>query len=442
VCPTFTWSRYLDKNLFLFLQSISSASGKLMSACKKLVFVGVLFCVLLTPSLCLAASPEPSWVMWSKTYGGSDFENTSSMVQTVDGYYVILADHFLLKIDTNGNTEWNKTISDNENDLTSMLIQANDGGFAIAGNTYSYGAGLSDFWLVKTDSTGNVQWNQTYGTEYYERALALTQTVDGGYAVVGEAYDVGENALFVKTDSTGNLVWNQTYSVGTVNRFTDVIQTIDEGYVLVGSTNPVGGDRDGWMTKLNSTGGVEWSYTFDLNDNDYFNKIIETSDGNYTIAGSTNSFESSQYDFWLAKLDTAGHMLWNQTYGGQRDDQCSCVIQTSDGGYILAGSTTSYGFGNADAWLVKTDDQGYMQWTKNYGGERNDKAASVFETSDGGYILACSSESFGAGNVDVWVIRTNIQGVPEFSTWLVLPIVASVTAVALLFKTKLPKTPN
>jgi hypothetical protein len=118
------------------------------------------------------------------------------------------------------------------------------------------------------------------------------------------------------------------------------------------------------------------------------------------------------------------------------------VIQTSDGGYILAGSTTSYGFGNADAWLVKTDDQGYMQWTKNYGGERNDKAASVFETSDGGYILACSSESFGAGNVDVWVIRTNIQGVPEFSTWLVLPIVASVTAVALLFKTKLPKTPN
>jgi hypothetical protein len=110
------------------------------------------------------------------------------------------------------------------------------------------------FLVGKTESTGNVQWNQTYGTEYYERALALTQTVDGGYAVVGEAYDVGENALFVKTDCTGNLVWNQTYSVGTVKRFTDVIQTIDEGYVLVGSTNPVGGDRDGWMTKLNSTG--------------------------------------------------------------------------------------------------------------------------------------------------------------------------------------------
>ncbi|MFA5363964.1 MAG: hypothetical protein WC325_02140 [Candidatus Bathyarchaeia archaeon] len=414
-----------------------------MSSAKKLFFLGIVLCVLLSPSLtCLAVNPEPSWVMWSKTYGGADAENTSSMVEIVDGYYVILADRLLLKIDANGNMEWNQTISQNENDLTSMLIQANDGGFVIAGNTYSYGAGLSDFWLVKTDSTGNVQWNQTYGTEYYERALALTQTFDGGYALVGEAYDAGENALFVKTDGSGNMVWNKTYSVGTANRFTDVIQTVDGGFVLVGSTNPVGGDRDGWITKLNFTGGVEWSHTFDLNDNDYFNKIIQTTDGKYTIAGSTNSFESSQYDFWLAKLDTTGYMLWNQTYGGPRDDQCSSVIQTSDGGYALAGSTTSYGYGNSDVWLVKTDDEGNMQWTKNYGGERNDRAAALLETSDGGYILVCSTESFGTESIDVWVFKTNIQGVPEFPTWLVLPILASVTAVAFFYKKKLAKTPN
>ena len=202
-------------------------------------------------------------------------------------------------------TEWNKTYGGANGDLAYSVIQTNDGGYALAGYTASFGAVLIDFWLVKTDSAGNLVWSQTYGGANFDEAYSMIQTSDGGYALAGYTESFGAGAAdfwLVKTDSAGNLVWSRTY----------------------GGAN----------------GDVAYS-------------VIQTSDGGYALACMTASFGAGWSDFWLVKTDSTGNMIWSQTYGGANDDVAYSVIQTNDGGYALAGFTKSFGAGGQDFWLVK-----------------------------------------------------------------------------------------
>jgi len=145
-------------------------------------------------------------------------------------------------------------------------------------------------------------------------------------------------------------------------------------------------------------------------------------------------------DFWLIKTDAAGNMEWNQTYGGTRYDYASSVVQTSDGGYALAGTTYSFGHGNNDFWLVKTDGSGNMEWTRFYGGEEHETAYSLVETPDGGFALAGNIDDYVTGDTDAWLVRTSAQGVPEFPSWTpVLIMLLAVVAVAVIYRRKLHK---
>jgi predicted secreted protein len=309
---------------------------------------------------------------------------------------------------------WNKTYGGTNDDHASALVQTSDGGYALAGYTNSFGAGGYDFWLVKTDASGTMQWNITYGGTNEDLALALVQTSGGGYALAGSTRSFGvsnADAWLVKTDEFGNMQWNKTYGGANYEFFDTIVQTGDGGYALAGYTNSFGaGGYDFWLVKTDASGNAQWNKTYGGTSDDSATSVVQTADGGYALAGSTSSFGAGGYDFWLVKTDASGNAQWNKTYGGTSDDMAFAFVQTSDGGYALAGYTKSFGAGSHDFWLVKTDSAGNAQWNKTYGGTSMDYATALVKTVDGGYALAGYTTSFGVGPNDFWLVKTDASG--------------------------------
>ena len=254
-------------------------------------------------------------------------------------------------------------------------------------------------------------WEQTYGGTDEDWGYSVQQTQDGGYIITGrtESFGNGEGDVYlIKTDGSGNELWNKTFG-GTSNDYGhSVQQTQDGGYIITGSTSSFGNfGYDVWLIKTDGSGNEQWNQTFG-GTNSY--SVQQTQDGGYIITGSTQSFVGVDYDVYLIKTDGSGNELWTKTFGETSNDFGLSVQQTSDGGYIMTGPTRSFGNGNNDFWLIKTDENGIEQWTKTFGGTDEDLGQSVQQTQDGGYIITGMTSSFGNGSLDVYVIKTNQFG--------------------------------
>jgi hypothetical protein len=296
-------------------------------------------------------------------------------------------------------------------EIASALVATSDGGYALAGKTGPFDSGTEDFWLVKTDAFGYVEWNQTYeGGTFGGYGYYLVETSDGGYALAGTK--VGD-FLLIKTDALGNEEWNKTYSGVHPCKLHSLIVTSDGGYAMAGETL-TDASLDFLLVKIDASGNFEWNNTYGGNNSETVHSLIQTSDGGYALAGQTSPlFEPG--DFWLVKTDANGNEEWNRTYGGTESDQAHSLVETSGGGYALAGITNSFGAGDRDFWLVKTNATGYMEWSQTYGGIKADDAKSLAKTSDGGYAIAGNSWSFGAGSYDFWLVKTDSSGRLEWS---------------------------
>jgi len=306
--------------------------------------------------------------------------------------------------------EWNRTFGGTDWDVAYSVQQTTDGGYILAGQTWSYGAGELDFWLVKTDSNGTKVWNKTFGGTGRDWAESVQQTSDGGYILAGSTWSYGAGELdfwLVKTDSNGNKEWDKTFGGIDSDHAWSVQQTSDGGYIIAGGTWSYGaGYWDFWLVKADSDGNEQWNQTFGGTGDDYANSVRQTADGGYILAGQTWPYGAGSCDFWLVKADSDGNEQWNQAFGGIGDDYANSVRQTADGGYILAGFTGSYSADSyGDVWLVKTDSNGNNVWNKTFGGTGGDGARSVQQTTDGGYILAGQTWSYGAGYWDFWLIK-------------------------------------
>jgi len=311
-------------------------------------------------------------------------------------------------------TLWTKTFGGGSYDRGYCVQQTSDGGYILTGSTSSYGAGGADVWLIKTDASGDTLWTKTFGGTDYDYGNSVQQTSDGGYIIIGstESYGLGEmDAWLIKTDSSGDTLWTKTYGGNNEDGGISVQQTSDGGYVLACYTESYGsGYSDFWLIKTDADGDTLWTRTYGGNNSEGCKSVQQTSDGGYIIAGSTESYGLGEMDAWLIKTDSSGDTLWTKTYGGDSDDRCLSVCQTSDGGYILTGSTSSYGAGGADVWLVKADTSGRMVWGKTYGGSGYDRGKSVEQITDGGYIIVGYNKSINDGAEDTWLIKTNASG--------------------------------
>ena len=368
-----------------------------------------------------------TYTTWTQTYGGSQDDCGYSVAQTSDGGYIVAGetysfgagegDVYLVKTDTDGDTIWTRTYGGSEDDCGYSIVQTTDGGYIIAGSTESFGAGWRDVYLMKTDAAGNEIWTRTYGGSDYDGGSSVVQTTDGGYIVAGYTSsfgaDEGDVYLF-KTDASGNELWMRTYGGSNHDRGSSIAQTTDGGYIVAGYTWSFGaGEGDVYLLKTDTDGDTIWTRTYGGSDSDYGWSVAQTTDGGYIIAGATYSFGAGSGDVYFVKLDASGNELWMRTYGGSGNDWGSSVAQTTDGGYIIAGVYDhDWHEEIGDVYLVKTNAAGNEIWTRTYGGSDVDWGSSVVQTTDGGYIVAGTYDynDWGAGTGDVYLVKTDANG--------------------------------
>ncbi len=367
--------------------------------------------------------------------------------------------------------EWQNTIGGNLDDILISLKQTSDKGYILGGWSYSTISGdkteatlgEDDYWVIKLDSMGSIEWQNTIGGNSYDELISIQQTADGGYILGGSSYsnvsgdktESNMGAYFtndywvVKLDESGNIEWQNTIGGSSYDYLHSIQQTADGGYILGGSSfSSISGDKteakvggdDYWVVKLDSAGAIEWQNTIGGSSYDYLSSISQTSDGGYILGGISNSGVSGDkteaniggsftyYDYWVVKLDNAGDIEWQNTIGGSSSDYLYSISQASDGGYILAGysnsgisedKTEASKKGGYDYWVVKLDNAGDIEWQNTIGGSSNDYLYSISQTSDGGYILGGYSYSGISGDkteakiggYDYWVVKLYPEGI-------------------------------
>ncbi len=354
--------------------------------------------------------------MWTKTFGGVSEDLGYSVIETTDGNFVItgltglgIYDLGLLKTDSNGNLIWFKTFGGLELDIGYKVIQTLDGGYITVGYTSSYGAGSFDVWVIKVDSDGNQLWAKTFGGTNLDVGVSIKQLPNGEFIVAGSTQSFGAGASdvwLIKLDENGNQIWAKTYG-GTGNDYGNSVElTVDGGFVVTGYQESISnGGFDVGLLKTDSDGNLIWFKNFGGSDYDRGNSVKKTIDAGYIITGFTQSTGAGGKDVWLIKTDSDGNQQWAKTYGGTEDDEGQSIIQTTDGGFVITGITKSFGAGNEDVGFLKTDEVGNLLWITSFGGFNVDQGYSVKQTSDGGYIISGSTRSYGAGLNDVWLIK-------------------------------------
>ncbi len=380
---------------------------------KKLLLSGTV--IFLFSANLFAQGPD---TLWTRTYGGNDIDWGHSIQQTSDGGYIVAGwtasfgvgawDVYLIKTNAQGDTIWTKTYGGPYVERAWSVQQTSDRGYIVAGWTKSYGAGSYDVYLIKTDANGDTLWTKTYGGTGDDRGHSVQQTLDGGYIIAGVwSYTTADKSIYlIKTDEDGDSLWTKTY--GDTAECWSVQQTTDSGYIAAGKRC-----SDVYLIKIAAHGDSLWAKTYGGLDYDRGWSVQQTSDSGYIIAGWTASFGVGESDVYLIKTDTNGDTIWTRTYGRAGDDHGYSVQQTLDGGYIVAGLTEPFASGwnviiDADVYLIKTDSVGDTLWTKIYGDDgRWYDGYSVQQTSDGGYIIAGGISTVSSGIINVYLIKTN-----------------------------------
>jgi hypothetical protein len=303
--------------------------------------------------------------------------------------------------------QWIKIYGGNKEDDALLIQQTGDGGWIVAGGTRSFVAGEMSLWILKLNLNGSIEWQNCYSSDYIN-PLSIQPTGDGGYLVGCNRGSFGgtKMILALKLDSLGRIDGSASRGWSVSDYAQSIQQTSDGGFILTG-TNPGWWEekRNIWVSKLSSSGDIDWEWTFAGNGDDNARSVQQTGDGGYIVAGFTQSFGSGKEDLWILKLDPSGAIEWQRTYGGNENDDACSIQQTRDGGYIVAGFTQSLGAGEEDIWILKLDPSGAIEWQRTYGGNEKDYACSISQTMDGGYIVAGVTYSFGAGEKDFWILK-------------------------------------
>ena len=442
-----------------------------LESARRLSRLAILFILFVCPS-----GGEAQTIQWQKTIGGSGRDNLSMVQQTSDGGYILggysgsgisgdkteanmsISDYWVVKINSTGTAiEWENTISGSAWDYLYSIQQTSDGGYILGGISYSPisgdktqgSQGYFDYWIVKLDALGVVSWDKTFGGNSQEVIYSIQQTADGGYILAGgsasntsgdktEDNQGNYDCWVLKLDALGVIEWQNTIGGASYDDVNFVQQTADGGYILGGNSDSnISGDktensrggRDYWVVKLDPLGAVTWDKTVGGSGQDILYVCKQTADGGYILGGTSNSnasgdkTENSQGgdDYWVVKLDATGTSIsWQNTLGGNNIDHLNSILETAGGGYLVGGYSYSGISGDktganqgSDYWVIKLNTSGGIDWQRTIGGDDDENLKSVFQTTDGDYILGGDSGSGisgdktegNKGGVDYWVVK-------------------------------------
>jgi len=382
---------------------------------------------------------------WAKTYGGPSWDDAYSAQQTREGGFVVAGfttnygrrkDFWVLELDSDGNVKWQKAYHRISVDVAKSILQTTEGGYIVAGYTSPHGADAYDLWILKLTADGHILWQKTYGTPAEEKPSHIRQTKDGGYIIAACVDCETRSKIWIlKLDSWGNVEWQKTYESSFSAIPCCIQQTAGGGYILAGKILQkvegkwnIYGVPNALILKLDAKGQVVWRRAYGGEELAGANSLQQTADGGFILAGTTDLSGKTDHDLWILKLDSDGNEEWQKTYLEEGVNYPSSIYQTTDGGYVVAGITNSLSKRSSDAWVLKLNPSGNIEWQRAYGGSGQDGASSVQPTRDGGYIVAGYTYTFGAGGncegfpcSDVWMLKLDINGLispdcpPDFS---------------------------
>ncbi|QMU28784.1 T9SS type A sorting domain-containing protein [Adhaeribacter radiodurans] len=417
---------------------------------------------------------DGGYLVGGSSYSDKGGDKTEGNKGNLDEFDNITPDYWVVKLNSKGKKVWDKTFGSKQTDALTVLLPTSDGGYLLGGDSDSniggdktgeYRGGLyfqsGDYWLIKIDSKGQKLWDKTLGGDDSENLVSLVAAQDGSYLVGGSSRsgangDKSESGRELNGSQRGDwwLVkikeelpltaqWDMRYGGSGNESFTTIIRTVDGGYLSGGySSSGVSGDKsqasqgknDYWILKSDKDGKKLWDKRYGGSEDDYLNRIIQTKDSGYLLAGSSLSgkggdkIETSQgdRDYWIIKIDKAGTKEWDKKYGGSGSDELKKVLELSTGEFILAGYSNSLvsgdksqaSWGGNDYWLVKISSKGEKLWDKRYGGSLNETLTGIVQTANGGFLLGGSSLSgksgdkseISRGGSDFWLINLDKNG--------------------------------
>lgn len=367
--------------------------------------------------LAVPASIQP------KTFGGAGYDSVRAICTAKQGYMLAgmttssgigYVDAYMLAIDGKGIVKWVNTFGGKEDDRIYDIINNGDG-YILAGYTSSYGAGANDFYLISTDTKGDMKYTKTFGGAQKDEAYSVTSANDGGYVLAGmsESFKkAGFPRLYVvKTDSDGDCVWSKTYGQDKYDVASSVIKASDDGYIICGTTTSSGyGMQDVLLLKLDDRGNTVWARTFGGPKPDFGSRVIAAQDSGYIVIGTTSSFGAGNTDIYLIKTDVQGNSLWTRTYGGPGVDQGVSVLNSGDGGYLLGATSESFSNGSSDILLIAVNASGDTLWSRHFGGSKDEYLGGFVRDKDGGYAVAGWTASSGAGDYDAYFFKVKKNG--------------------------------
>ena len=318
----------------------------------------------------------------------------------------------LLPLSLPAQVTFERTYGGTEDDGGQSVVQTVDGGYYVVGYTFSTGSGGADVFVIATDQSGEERWTQTFGGAQDDYGYGVAMTARGDCLAAGYLMMLGhaDVALHGNTADGGQL-WIQVIGGSSDDMAYSVARNSDGGFIVAGATYSFGaGVPNAYVIRTDSLGDTLWTRTYGGAGEDYAFSARQTADSGYVICGTTLSFGAGAADIWLIRTDANGDTLWTRTFGGDTADLGHSVAQTADHGFILCGQTASFGAGNYDAWLIKTDSTGETLWTRTFGGGSDDVGYSVQPTTDGGYIIAGATKSLGAGGADFYLVKTDANG--------------------------------
>jgi hypothetical protein len=336
--------------------------------------------------------------------------------KTSDNGYILAGRPFaLIKTNAQGDTLWTKK-SVTGSETIYCIRQTGDGGYIASGSYYNASSNEEDALLVKTDSIGNVLWAKKYGGIYNDDAFTVQQTIDGGYVLLGSSASFGTgntdfDIYMIKTDANGDTLWTRLFGGTLADDGLSIQQTPESGYIIAGSTQSFGaGQSDIYLLRTDVSGNLQWSQTYGGVESDAGWSVRTTSEGGYIICGTTHSSVENNYgDICLIRTNSLGNPIVLRSYGGlEGTEQGYYAEETPDGGIIAIGETYSAGDGHSDCFLFKTDFNGLYEWSRTYGGTEFDHAYSLVQTNDGGFAFVGSSNSFT--NAQFYFVKTDSIG--------------------------------